>query len=31
MELESSGGDSVALADLWRDGPAVIVWIRHFG
>ena len=21
----------VRLADLWRDGPAVLVWLRHYG
>ena len=31
IRLESPGGESMALADLWRDTPAVIVWIRHFG
>lgn len=31
IRLESPGGESIALADRWRDAPAVIVWIRHFG
>ena len=31
IRLESLRGESMALADLWRDTPAVIVWIRHFG
>ena len=26
-----SQGDEVALADLWRDGPVVIAFLRHFG
>jgi hypothetical protein len=24
-------GREVALADLWRDRPAVLVWLRHYG
>ena len=24
-------GQDFALADLWRDGPAVLVFLRHFG
>ena len=26
-----SGGDDIPLADLWRDGPAVVAFLRHFG
>jgi hypothetical protein len=26
-----AGGGEVALADLWRDRPAVLVWLRHYG
>ena len=28
--LDTAGGD-VRLGDLWRDHPAVMVWLRHFG
>lgn len=24
-------GREVALADFWRDRPAVLVWLRHYG
>jgi hypothetical protein len=24
-------GNEQPLADFWRDRPAVLVWIRHFG
>jgi hypothetical protein len=24
-------GSDVRLGDLWRDGPAVLVWLRHYG
>ena len=24
-------GREVALAELWRDRPAVLVWLRHYG
>ncbi len=24
-------GDEVSLADLWRDGPVVVAFLRHFG
>jgi hypothetical protein len=24
-------GDDVRLADMWRDGPAVLVFVRHYG
>ncbi len=24
-------GASVPLESLWADGPAVIVWLRHYG
>jgi peroxiredoxin len=29
--LPDHEGRSVRLGDLWRDGPAVIVWLRQFG
>jgi hypothetical protein len=24
-------GNEVRLADLWRERPAVLVWLRHYG
>jgi hypothetical protein len=24
-------GDPVPLSTLWADGPAVVVWLRHYG
>ncbi len=24
-------GTSVPLESLWADGPAVVVWLRHYG
>jgi peroxiredoxin len=29
--LADHEGRSVRLGDLWRDGPAVVVWLRQFG
>ncbi len=29
--LERPTGEPVPLADLWRERPVVLVWIRHFG
>jgi peroxiredoxin len=29
--LPNQDGHQVRLRDLWRDGPAVIVWLRQFG
>ena len=31
LTLERPTGKPLALADLWRDKPVVLVWIRHFG
>jgi peroxiredoxin len=31
VHLPDHEGRSVRLGDLWRDGPAVIVWLRQFG
>ena len=25
------GSGEVRLGDLWRDRPAVVVWLRHYG
>ena len=28
---KDSGGNERRLSELWDDGPALIVWLRHFG
>jgi hypothetical protein len=29
--LADHEGNDVRLGDLWSDGPAVLVWLRHYG
>jgi hypothetical protein len=29
--LPDHEGNGVRLGDLWSDGPAVLVWLRHYG
>ena len=29
--LPDHDGNEVRLGDLWSDGPAVLVWLRHYG
>jgi hypothetical protein len=29
--LPDQDGNAVRLGDLWRDEPAVLVWLRHYG
>ena len=29
--LPDSYGEERRLGDLWRDSPAVVVWLRHYG
>ena len=29
--IQGADGAGVHLADAWRDHPAVVVWLRHFG
>ncbi len=29
--LPDQDGNAVRLGDLWADGPAVLVWLRHYG
>jgi prostamide/prostaglandin F2alpha synthase len=29
--LPDDEGNEVRLGELWEDGPAVIVWLRHYG
>jgi hypothetical protein len=31
LELLDVGGEPVRLGSLWEEGPAVIVWLRHYG
>ncbi len=31
IELEDAAGDRFALGSYWRDRPAVLVFLRHFG
>jgi hypothetical protein len=31
MVLRDADDRAVRLGDLWRDRPAVLVWIRHYG
>lgn len=31
MTVLSDRGDKVVLGTLWRDKPAVLVFLRHFG
>ena len=29
--LPDHDGNDVRLGDLWRQGPAALVWLRHYG
>jgi hypothetical protein len=31
VTLMDSHGKPVRLGDLWRERPAVLVWMRHYG
>jgi hypothetical protein len=31
IELLDLDGEPVRLGSLWEEGPAVIVWLRHYG
>ncbi len=31
ITLDSEEGAPLSLAALWREQPAVIAWVRHFG
>ena len=31
MRLLDVDGESVKLDSLWKDGPAVLIWLRHYG
>ena len=30
-ELRDSDDEPRAMSDLWRDRPALVLWVRHFG
>jgi hypothetical protein len=29
--LQDQRGEDVRLGELWSEGPAVLVWLRHYG
>lgn len=31
LVLKDLDGRDVRLGDTWRDGPVVLVWLRHYG
>jgi hypothetical protein len=31
VTLRDQDGEEARLGDLWRDRPAVLVWLRHYG
>jgi hypothetical protein len=31
LTLLDLDGNDVRLGDTWRDGPVVLVWLRHYG
>ena len=31
IRLQDVDGESVRLGTRWEDGPAVLVWLRHYG
>jgi len=31
LVLPDSDGNDVRLGELWRERPAVLVWLRHYG
>lgn len=31
LELTDADGRPVRVADAWATGPAILVWLRHFG
>jgi hypothetical protein len=31
LTLRDAEGRDVRLGDLWRERPAVLVWLRHYG
>ena len=31
ITLPDQDGNDIALQDLWRERPAALVWLRHYG
>jgi hypothetical protein len=31
LTVQDVDGNDVRLGDLWREQPAVLVWLRHYG
>ncbi len=31
VEVRDTDGAPRALGELWRDRPALVLWVRHFG
>ena len=31
LRVHDVDGNSVRLGTLWEDGPAVLIWLRHYG
>jgi hypothetical protein len=31
LVVQDLDGNEVRLGSLWEDGPAVLVWLRHYG
>jgi hypothetical protein len=31
IEVEQLDGNRIPLADLWKDGPVALVFLRHYG
>ncbi len=31
ITLRETGGEEVRLGSLWEDGPAILVFLRHYG
>ena len=31
LVLQDRRGEDVRLGELWSEGPAVLVWLRHYG
>jgi len=29
--LPDADGEQVRLGDAWADGPAIVIWLRHYG
>jgi len=31
LQLADADGQTVRLGELWKERPAVIIWLRHYG